>query len=86
MGSWQRNQFLSAYCPLPTAYLLSLFLLMFGIRADHPHDALSSDDLAVLANPPDAARTFMIFFLFHQNRHYDRRIGEYSNLTLLTQA
>jgi hypothetical protein len=40
--------------------LLSLFLLMFGVRADHPHDAFSPDDLAVFADTPDAATHFHV--------------------------
>jgi len=37
---------------------LPLLLFVLGIRADHPHDAFSADDLAVFANPPDTASDF----------------------------
>ena len=32
-------------------YTLTLPLLMFGIRADHPHAPFAADDLALLTNP-----------------------------------
>jgi len=32
----------------------ALLLLVLGVRADHPNDALSTDNLAVLADSPDA--------------------------------
>jgi hypothetical protein len=35
--------------------LLTLFLLMLRVGANHPHDALAADDLAILANPPNTA-------------------------------
>jgi hypothetical protein len=31
---------------------------MLGVRADDPHDAFAADDLAVFADPPDAASNF----------------------------
>jgi hypothetical protein len=31
---------------------------VLGVRADDPHDPLAADDLAVLANAPDAASHF----------------------------
>jgi hypothetical protein len=31
---------------------------MLGVRADDPHDSLAADDLAILANPPNAAAHF----------------------------
>jgi hypothetical protein len=37
---------------------LTLSLLVFGVRADDPHDAFATDDLAILADPPDAASDF----------------------------
>src|SRR5438045_9716611 len=37
---------------------LPLPLLVLGVRADDPHDPLAADDLAVLANAPDAASHF----------------------------
>jgi hypothetical protein len=36
----------------------SLLLLMLGVRADHPHDPLAADDLAVLTNSFNAASYF----------------------------
>jgi hypothetical protein len=36
------------------ATLSSLPLLVLGVRADHPHDALAADDLAILTDPLDA--------------------------------
>src|SRR4051812_29084265 len=33
---------------------LSLSLLVLGVRADHPHDALAADDLAVLTDAANA--------------------------------
>ena len=44
---------------LPTGNLfLSLLLLMLGIGADDPHDSFAADDLAILADPPNAASHF----------------------------
>jgi hypothetical protein len=38
--------------------LLTLFLFVFCVGADDPHDAFSADDLAVFTNTPDAASHF----------------------------
>jgi hypothetical protein len=35
--------------------LLPLLLLVLRVGADDPHDSLAADDLAILADPPDAA-------------------------------
>src|SRR5437016_2132581 len=44
----------SSLAPCPLALLLSLLLLVLGVRADHAHDALAANDLAVLTNPSHA--------------------------------
>jgi hypothetical protein len=36
----------------------SLLLLMLGVRADHPHDPLAADDLAILTDSFNAASYF----------------------------
>jgi hypothetical protein len=37
---------------------LSLLLLVLGVRADHPHDPLAADDLAVFTDSFNAASYF----------------------------
>jgi hypothetical protein len=37
---------------------LSLLLFVFGVAANHAHDALAANDLAVLTNTPDARPHF----------------------------
>src|SRR5687768_5543606 len=55
---------------------LTLLLLVLRVGANHPHDAFAADDLAVFADPPDAASNF------HDDKPFragpDRRIDEYS--------
>src|SRR5215831_20861842 len=45
----------SALRPQP-CLALSLFVLL--VRADHPHDTLAADDLALVANPSDGRSDF----------------------------
>src|SRR5207248_5203213 len=45
-------------CCLRCWLLLTLLLLVLGVGADHPQDALAADDLAVLADAPHAASHF----------------------------
>jgi hypothetical protein len=76
-GNWQ----------LTTGNFLSLLLLVLCIRADDPHDAFAADDLAIFADPPDAASNFHgLIFLFSPNRPGDRRIGKYSVKSIKTQV
>jgi hypothetical protein len=39
-----------------------------GVRADDPHDALAATILAVLADPPTLARTFMALNLLRAKK------------------